>query len=486
MARTLGTFELSGTMEPLASAPLDARSTVKLKSDLTALGTFDYFYLGMQTFVEEECKRYTLVGNDPTNIANWREDGVATDSQLFQYGGSTLFANLPQLSSAYVGFVYNVTDAFTTTNDFLEGAGHDYPAGTDVAIVNNGTDQTPSYKYDVFTGNLEGYQTKFQLTQMPTASAAELGHIYEYVGTTTSSFTKGIFYECVEDPDNVGEYIWKEATTQSDSSNKITAELEVTESAGGIQEGTVYPEGTAFETLWRNLLNPTKYPSFTAPSATIESSIDLLLETGTSTTTTITATFNRGSITPAYGTNGYRSGAATDYSLNGGSAQAGGTFTDVAVDGLHNQFQVAVDYSEGEQPKDSTGANYSSPLPAGSVNSNTIEFEFVNATWSNTAAIGTIAKNALVSHSVGEKVFIFPAATVTNPEVFDIPHAWTVTHIEVLNTMSGQWVDCAREFTTSSTTHDDASGTATSYDRYICNLGYNMGTRQIRVKWATT
>ena len=485
MARTLGTFSLSGTMEPLASAPLDARQTVKLKTDLTAAGTFEYFYLGMQTFVEEERKRYTLVGNDPTNIANWREDGVATDSQLFQYAGSTLFANLPQLSSSYVGFVYNVTDAFTTTNDFVEGSGHDYPAGTDVAIVNNGTAQVPSYKYDVFTGAMEGYQPKFQVEQLPTASAAEEGHIYEYMGESTATLTRGIFYECVEDEENPGEYIWTEATTQSDASNKITAELTVTESAGGIQEGTVYPEGTAFETLWRNLLNPTKYPVLVNPSASIGTTADLLMEVGASAEATITINFNRGAITPAYGTSGYRSGPATDYSLNGGSAQAEGSFT-VTVDESNKVFQGEVSYSQGEQPKDSTGANYDHPLAAGSVQSTSLTFEFVNALWSNTAAIGTIAKNPLVSKSAGEKVFVFPAATVANPEVFDIPHAWTVTHVEVLNTMSGQWVDCAREFTTSSTTHDDAAGVATSYDRYICNLGYNMGTRQIRVKWATT
>lgn len=485
MARTLGTYFLPGTLEPLVSAPLDARATVKLKTDLTNPNTFEYVYIGMQTFVEEEQKRYTLIGEDFTNIANWREDGTATDAQLFQYAGSTLFANLPALNANRVGFVYNVSDNFTTTADFVEGAGNEYPGGTDVAIVNNGTAQQPSYKYDIFLGTLEGYQKKMQLDQLPTASAAEEGHIYQYVGESTSTLVNGYYYECIEDPDNPGEYIWEPKATQEASSNKLESPLTVSEAAGGIQEGTVYPADTSFETLWRNLLDPIKYPELTGPSVTIEASGDKLLEVGATASTTITATFDRGSIVPDYGTSGYRSGPATDYALNGGSAQASNEFTQTVSESNKN-FKVVASYSQGEQPKDSIGENYSTPLAAGSVESDTLSFEFVNALWSNTAAIGTIAKNALVSWYDGEKIFIFPPATKTNPEVFDVPHSWTLTAIEVLNTLSGQWSDVTREFTKSITTHDNAGGVATQYDRYVCNLGYNMGSRQIKIKWSTT
>lgn len=483
MARTKGSFSLAGTLEPLVSAPLDARATVKLKTDLTAVGTFDYFYVGMQTFVEEEQKRYTLIGNDPTVLANWREDGTATDSQIFQYAGSTLFANLPPANQNRVGYVYNVTDAFTTTSDFVEGAGHDYPAGTDVAIVNNGDDLTPSYKYDVYTGNLEGYQPKMQLEQLPTASAEEEGNIYQYVGDSTATLTNGYWYQCIEDPEDPGTYIWTEKSMQADADDKLDAQLTVTETVGGISDGTVYAEGTPFETLFRNLLDPVKNPTLTNPSATIAADVALLQEIGDSVSATITVTFDRGSITPAYGTSGYRSGAAVDYALNSGSAQAGNTFSETVTTSNY-EFVGTVNYSQGEQPKNSIGEDYSSPLSAGSVDTSTLTFEFVNALWSNVAAIGTIAKNALVSASAKEKVFVFPPATVANPEVFDVPASWTVTRVEVLNTLSNQWEECAREFTITDTTHDDAGGVSTAYKRYTCNLGYAMGSRSIRIKWS--
>lgn len=51
-----------------------------------------------------------------------------------------------------VGFMWNISDGFTTTADFVEGAGHVIPAGANVYVVNAGTVQTPSYKYDIFAG----------------------------------------------------------------------------------------------------------------------------------------------------------------------------------------------------------------------------------------------------------------------------------------------------------------------------------------------
>lgn len=76
--------------------------------------------------------------------------------------GSVAFANLPALTAANLNKVVNVTDAFTTTADFIDGAGKSYPAGTNVAIINTGTDASPVYKYDAMTGfvDLSGYLPK--------------------------------------------------------------------------------------------------------------------------------------------------------------------------------------------------------------------------------------------------------------------------------------------------------------------------------------
>ena len=80
-------------------------------------------------------------------------------ASVYKPAGSVAFANLPSLVSSVLGNVYNVTDSFTTTSDFVEGAGVTYPAGTNVAVVDIGTAETPVYKFDVLSGfvDLSGY-----------------------------------------------------------------------------------------------------------------------------------------------------------------------------------------------------------------------------------------------------------------------------------------------------------------------------------------
>lgn len=71
-------------------------------------------------------------------------------SSALVYRGSITFANLPStLTTSMDGYFYNIEDAFTTTADFVEGAGKSYPAGTNVGIINVGTSLSPSMKFDV-------------------------------------------------------------------------------------------------------------------------------------------------------------------------------------------------------------------------------------------------------------------------------------------------------------------------------------------------
>lgn len=263
---------------------------------------------------------------------------------------------------------------------------------------------------------------------------------------------------------------------------KLTSSLTSKVTVGGIESGKTYNEGTSLETLWRDLLDPVMYPALTAPSATLSAAGTKLLEKGESKSITLTVTFNRGSINPAYGTSGYRSGAATGYTLNGGTEQAENTFS-VTVDNSHTSYQASVAYGVGEQPKDSSGENYSSPFAAGSVNTNTITYEFVDALWANTANIATVAKLGLVSKSAKQKDFVFPAQTVANPEVFDVPASWTISAVQVKNDLSGAYENASDQFTVTNVTHNDAAGNSVDYKRYTFSLGYPTGARTVRIKW---
>ena len=79
--------------------------------------------------------------------------------------GTKAFAGLTpgtDLAAANVGFMWNISDAFTTTSDFVEGAGHSIPAGANVYVANP---STGVYKYDIFQGmyDLSGYALKSEM-----------------------------------------------------------------------------------------------------------------------------------------------------------------------------------------------------------------------------------------------------------------------------------------------------------------------------------
>ena len=75
-------------------------------------------------------------------------------ASVYKPGPSVAFENLPALTAANEGFVYNITNAFTTTADFVEGAGKALPAGTNIQVVDaDATGENPTYKFDVFAGS---------------------------------------------------------------------------------------------------------------------------------------------------------------------------------------------------------------------------------------------------------------------------------------------------------------------------------------------
>lgn len=109
--------------------------------------------------------------------------------------GSKAFANLApstDLAAANIGFMWNITDAFTTTSDFAEGAGHSIPAGANVYVANVGTAAEPSYKYDIFQGmyDLSGYALKSEMSVTPgTGNDADKTTIQLKSGLTATVLT---------------------------------------------------------------------------------------------------------------------------------------------------------------------------------------------------------------------------------------------------------------------------------------------------------
>lgn len=140
---------------PTTVAELSDASNYVLSSALAAVATSgSYNDLSNKPVVDQ------VYADNSSNAQSGKAVKSAIDaaiSSVYKPAGSSAFASLPTPAKAIEGNVYNVTDAFTTTAAFVEGAGKEYPAGTNVVVINTtGT----TYKFDVLAGmvDLSGYQ----------------------------------------------------------------------------------------------------------------------------------------------------------------------------------------------------------------------------------------------------------------------------------------------------------------------------------------
>lgn len=455
MARKKATSVFNDSLEVEAALPLDARTKVDTKADLLDPTSFaPYAYEGLVVYVVSEKKSYTLIdATDTTLQASWREVGA---------GAST-----PYDDSVLAGRIDDVSDAV----DILNG-----DSTTDGSVAKAIADAIDA----LIDGAPGTYDTLKEISDYiandQTAAAAVAEALANKVDKVDG---KGLSTYDYNDAEKKRITDLEEAMANAGTSDgTIAVAIAVQNDIGNYKNGDNIDAGTAMEAILRKMLSKTTYPTLTGPSAVLSGPANRLLEYGSTLSATFTVAFARGSISPANGTDGFRSGEAIDYALNGGTPQVGNTFNET-VSESNKTFVATVSYGAGSQPKDSDGNDYESPLAAGSVNSNTITFEFVKALWSNAADITQIAKEQLVSASAKVKQFDFPAQTATDAMTFDVPADWTVTAVEALNPLSGQWGPAHTDFTITDTEHDGVA-----YKRYADNRGVAAGARKVRVKWA--
>jgi len=125
----------------LTSLSIDSGSSNYLGYD----NTTGKFSAKVDTTVTASSSKLITSGAVSTAISN-------AIANVYKAKGTVAFASLPTLGSSEEGNVYNISDAFTTTSDFVEGAGKSYPAGTNVVCINTtGT----TYKWDVLAGTID-------------------------------------------------------------------------------------------------------------------------------------------------------------------------------------------------------------------------------------------------------------------------------------------------------------------------------------------
>jgi hypothetical protein len=260
---------------------------------------------------------------------------------------------------------------------------------------------------------------------------------------------------------------------------------------GGIASGTTFVAKTITQ-MFDDLLYPTQYPSLNAPGNGFTSSSSGLIEVGTLIgTITFNSSFNRGSISPAYGTDGFRAGLPTNYSYTGTGLPASKSLSTLTDSNVINNYTVVlgaqtwqgrVTYSVGTQPLDSKGGLYNSPLAGSTTGYVSQTITGVYPLYATTTTIGVYTKQALVLHTSTYFSATMVAESGGNKQTMQIPTVATpIVGIQFYNTNNFQWEYILGNAASSLTTFtvSDIVVNSIAYKQYTHN-GSTTGSRQLR------
>jgi hypothetical protein len=252
--------------------------------------------------------------------------------------------------------------------------------------------------------------------------------------------------------------------------------------------------------MWDALLYPELFPTLTNPSSLFTLAQSGYHEIGESIASLdFSASFSRGSISPAYGTSGFRSGLPNTYNYTGTGlpATVGSVLlTDAQIVLAYTvltggqSWTSIVSYDAGEQPKSSEGNDYLLPLAAGDTSIKTVTINGVYPYFATTVTIGVLTQQSLASMSSAYVQTNMVAEDDTNKQAADFPVGWSaITGIQFYNTVSSTWewingskANSLLTFTTSIVTHT-IQGNVINYTQYL-NNGSKIGARMLR--WYTT
>ena len=141
-------FARGDHVHPHDNTKADA-SNVYVKSQVYTKTEIDEMGFATDADLEDKADKSTTLNGYGITDAYTKTEVDGKISSVYKPAGNSTFAYLPNPSASNLGFVYSLTDAFTTDNRFVEGTGKDYPIGTNVVVVDTGS---ATYKYDVLAG----------------------------------------------------------------------------------------------------------------------------------------------------------------------------------------------------------------------------------------------------------------------------------------------------------------------------------------------
>ena len=255
---------------------------------------------------------------------------------------------------------------------------------------------------------------------------------------------------------------------------------------GGITTGDTFTN-VPVTVMINNLINPELTPNLTNPNNVLTSTVSGLIEIGTSITPRLTATFNRGSISPQYSASEpYRAGLPTKYVFTSTAGlnkevETAATTYDIDVSSFvvvlgTVTFSSNISYSAGPQPTTSKGNVFDNPLPAGTTGNKTVTITGVYPCYNG---ISTLTKMTLANHG-GIITVDAPADMNVGGERFKIqyPTVWSAKTpvVQQENELSKAWDN--QNMSDYSITTINKNGVSYKQVEYV---GAGIGARKLRL-----
>ena len=442
--------------------------------------------------------------NQISFYVEWNETGIESDSGDTLYKGSNQTIPIVTLTpSESLAPIFS--DAISGMTDLYIGSNF---AGYQI-LINNYLDNlvlTDIY----YTGSnvlVNTQNINFSGSGVEVTLSGSEGVLVDIKNDTLTSFYTGS--EVLTEPTNKINFTGSGVEVETSGSDGILVTIDGGGSGGtytnsdptpinfpsdddpNIPSGTTFANKT-FPEMMDLMLYPELDPTLTAPSNTFTISPSGLREIGeVLSTVTLSATFSKGSISPAYGTTGFRSGDPNTYVYTGTgtSNNASTSLTDTETVSSYtvlsgaNSWTGAVSYDDGPQPLTSKGNDYDSPLSAGTTSAITRTITGVYPPFATTSAIGTLTKQSLQVMTTYIQVSMVAETGNGDKQTIDIPDAWsTITGLQQFNTLSNSWDTVQNGLSTFTVTSETRTRQGVSnipYNRYTHN-GNTIGARQLR------
>lgn len=252
---------------------------------------------------------------------------------------------------------------------------------------------------------------------------------------------------------------------------------------GGIKKGTTAGDlkKKTLSQVFDDLLFPTVNPTFEAPTATLSlkstSTTPTVQEVGSTggsvpTQESFNTGFNKGAIKIAGTKKQDRSGEliAEESFIYIGSPSVKEFPTEIVEGATTYRYRAA--YSEGPQPLNSKGESYGSPLPKGTVDSSAVTINGVYPYYTNSASNSVFAKLTLTTNTTLSAVKF--VAEGPSKHAFKLPAKYTLTKVELLNTLSGKYENYGTDKFTVTEENINVQGKQVNYKVYTRNdTGFN-------------